>query len=244
MRSYADAKAYALRQIADANPPDGSGTWLRKCQMFARSCVGSPAWATTALKAWNAIPAGNKRTGVPRAGSIAYWDLPGVTGEAGHAAFVIENGYVVSTDIKRAGKVDICHYTDIQRKWGMRYLGYIIATPYGSLNLLPLAQTTLPRCDLSEVQRAAKLDPARPQGGTTSGAKDDVLLVEHALVDLGLLKSSLADGSYGTATRAGYREFQQKLGFSGSDADGVPGLTSLRALGKHTKVRRKFSVVL
>lgn len=246
MRSYADAKAYAFRQIADANPPDGTGDWTRKCQMFARMCVGAAAWGSprTALGAWHAIPDTYKRQGVPRAGSMPYWDLPKVSGEAGHTAFAIENGYVVSTDIKRRGHVDICHYTDIERKWGMRYLGYTIWTPSGLINLAPLPQASLPRVDLSELQKAAKLDSGRPQGGVTPGSKDDVLLVEHALADLGLLEPKLVDGSFGTASVEGYKEFQHSLGYRGDDADGIPGLKSARVLGKHTKVRRKFSVVL
>lgn len=40
------------------------------------------------------------------------------------------------------------------------------------------------------------------------------------------------DGVYGPQTAAAYMKWQQSLGFTGSDADGVPGVTSLTALGK------------
>jgi hypothetical protein len=38
----------------------------------------------------------------------------------------------------------------------------------------------------------------------------------------------------GPLTRAAYKKWQQKLGFRGADADGIPGFTSLKRLGaKH-----------
>lgn len=41
----------------------------------------------------------------------------------------------------------------------------------------------------------------------------------------------LVDGSFGTSSVAGYRRWQQRLGFGGRDADGIPGMDSLRRLG-------------
>ncbi len=40
------------------------------------------------------------------------------------------------------------------------------------------------------------------------------------------------DGAYGPQTKAAYTRWQNSLGFTGSDADGLPGITSLTALGK------------
>lgn len=87
--------------------------------------------------------------------------------------------------------------------------------------------------DLSNVVAAAKRDPGLPQGGTTHAA--DVKIVEAALKAEGLLSATYAsDGSFGSTTVAAYRKWQQKLGFAGADADGIPGLSSLKALGaKH-----------
>ncbi|UFD97964.1 endolysin [Streptomyces phage Pablito] len=91
--------------------------------------------------------------------------------------------------------------------------------------------------DLSNVVAAAKRDPGLRQGGTTHAA--DVKIVEAALKAEGLLSAAYAsDGSYGTTTIAAYRKWQQKLGYTGSDADGIPGLTSLKKLG----AKRGFSV--
>jgi hypothetical protein len=57
--------------------------------------------------------------------------------------------------------------------------------------------------------------------------------VEAALVAEGLLSTTFAkDGSFGTVTIKAYAQFQRRLGFSGKDADGIPGLDSLKQLGR------------
>lgn len=88
-----------------------------------------------------------------------------------------------------------------------------------------------PSVSLSAVKTAARFDPNRPQGGTTSGAKDDVLIVERALNKEGLLESRWIDGSFGTKTKEAYSKWQYRLGYRGTDADGIPGKTSLTKLG-------------
>jgi hypothetical protein len=87
--------------------------------------------------------------------------------------------------------------------------------------------------DLSQLVKAAKLDPARKQGGTTKGAADDVRVVEWALLQEGLLpKKYASDGSFGTTTIRAYAKWQRRLGYRGNDADGIPGLQSLTKLGR------------
>ena len=89
-----------------------------------------------------------------------------------------------------------------------------------------------PRVSLQAIRRAATLDPKRPQGGTTPGAADDVRLVEDALRKEGLLSSRYAgDGSFGTLAVKAYSRWQQRLGYRGRDADGIPGKASLEKLG-------------
>lgn len=93
-----------------------------------------------------------------------------------------------------------------------------------------------PTVDLSRLITAAKTDP--PKAGTPvsySGVK----VVEQALVAEGLLAKSLADGHFGSSTVAAYALWQRRLGYSGTDADGIPGKASLTALGK----KRGFTVV-
>nr|WSW58494.1 peptidoglycan-binding protein LysM [Streptomyces sp. NBC_00998] len=93
----------------------------------------------------------------------------------------------------------------------------------------PPAPST-PSVSLAAVIRAAQRDPGLPQGGTTSAA--DVRPVEAALQSEGLLSAAYAkDGSFGSFTRTAYAGWQRRLGYSGSDADGIPGKTSLTKLG-------------
>ena len=87
----------------------------------------------------------------------------------------------------------------------------------------------LPTVDLSNVIAAAKRDPGLAQGKTTH--KADVQRVEAALVAEKLLDKKWADGSFGTKTVAAYAAWQRKLGYRGSDADGIPGKASLTRLG-------------
>lgn len=86
---------------------------------------------------------------------------------------------------------------------------------------------------LAAVRSAARKDPKRPQGAGGKATADDVRMVETALRAEGTLpKKYASDGSFGTATRKAYRQWQQKLGYSGRDADGIPGKDSLTKLGK------------
>jgi hypothetical protein len=94
-----------------------------------------------------------------------------------------------------------------------------------------------PVVSLKHVVAAARRDPSAPQGATTH--KAEVLLVERALSQLGWLHSSWVDGSFGTKTRGAYRRLQKHLGYTGSDADGIPGSRSLTWLGQRTKLFRK-----
>jgi len=96
----------------------------------------------------------------------------------------------------------------------------------------PSKPPTKPSVSLAHVVYAAKHDPAAAQGHTTY--RSEVLLVEKALAAEKLLASQYVDGSYGTKTVSAYTAWQHKLGYSGSDADGIPGKTSLTKLGdKH-----------
>ncbi len=85
-----------------------------------------------------------------------------------------------------------------------------------------------PVIDLSEVIAAATHDPAQP-GTPVSYA--GVRTVEKALVAEGLLEAKYADGHFGTATIKAYAAWQVRCGFTGADANGIPGRASLTELG-------------
>lgn len=92
-----------------------------------------------------------------------------------------------------------------------------------------------PKVDLSLLLSAAKTDPGAAQGHVTYMTGTN--LVENALVKEGLLSKTYAgDGSFGSTTVAAYSKWQLKLypGAStakGGDADGMPGMDSLKKLG-------------
>jgi len=85
------------------------------------------------------------------------------------------------------------------------------------------------------VQMCAHEDPAKPQGKTTNSANVDP--VQRALVAEGLLHdsdTSWGRGAFGSMTVTAYKHWQERLGYTVSDADGIPGMTSLTKLGnKH-----------
>lgn len=96
----------------------------------------------------------------------------------------------------------------------------------------PKPPVVLPTVDLSNLQAAAAKDPKAPQGYKTYAA--GTALVEKALVSEGLLPAIWVDGSFGTQTVAAYAAWQRRLGYTGVDANGIPGMVSLTKLGaKH-----------
>ncbi|WP_106399838.1 peptidoglycan-binding domain-containing protein [Actinocorallia populi] len=98
----------------------------------------------------------------------------------------------------------------------------------------PAAQAAvkvLPNVDMEATVKAAQIDPRRADSTLTPGARDSVLLVEQALRDRGLLDAQWVDGYFGTTTIAAYAKYQKSLGYTGLDANGLPGRTSLTGLG-------------
>jgi hypothetical protein len=79
------------------------------------------------------------------------------------------------------------------------------------------------------VDMCAKEDPAKPSNQTTNSA--NVIPVQRALVNQGLLSPQFVNGRFDSVTRTAYQKWQQKLGYSGHDADGIPGMVSLTKLG-------------
>ncbi|MCQ9129809.1 M23 family metallopeptidase [Streptomyces hilarionis] len=67
---------------------------------------------------------------------------------------------------------------------------------------------------------------------------EQIRLVQKALIKRGRTIPGGATGLFGEQTRAAYRAEQLAQGFKGADADGLPGPTSLAALGKATGLFR------
>ncbi|MEV0441796.1 N-acetylmuramoyl-L-alanine amidase [Streptomyces spectabilis] len=92
----------------------------------------------------------------------------------------------------------------------------------------PLPQPQRPTVSVAKLAAAARTDPAA-KGTPVSYA--GTRTVEVALVDAGLLEKPLLDGHFGTATITAYAAWQRRCGYRGAAADGIPGRTSLAALG-------------
>lgn len=89
-----------------------------------------------------------------------------------------------------------------------------------------------PKVSLAHVVAAARKDPPAADGHTTY--KAEALIVEKALKAEGLLAAAYVDGSFGSKTVTAYARWQRSPaggGYTGSDADGIPGKASLRLLG-------------
>jgi peptidoglycan hydrolase-like protein with peptidoglycan-binding domain len=89
----------------------------------------------------------------------------------------------------------------------------------------------LPSVNMEAAVKAAQIDPRRADDTLTPGAKASVLLVERALRDRHLLDTKWVDGYFGTTTVAAYAKYQKSLGYTGLDANGLPGKASLTKLG-------------
>ena len=99
------------------------------------------------------------------------------------------------------------------------------------------AQTTagaavLPTVNMEATVKAAQIDPRRTDDTLTPGARSSVMAVESALQARHLLDASWVDGYFGTKTVEAYAAYQRSLGYTGLDANGLPGRTSLATLGQ------------
>ncbi|MGW1989566.1 N-acetylmuramoyl-L-alanine amidase [Embleya sp. NPDC001921] len=131
------------------------------------------------------------------------------------------------------GKVD-------PRGFGMDSMRARIAERLGDVAPGSPPEPKRPVVDVSRLVTAARTDPGR---AGTPVSYEGVRTVEVALVDEGLLAKTYLDGHFGSATRAAYSGWQERLGYRGRQpgqpADGIPGAGSLRRLGE----RHGFDVV-
>lgn len=94
-----------------------------------------------------------------------------------------------------------------------------------------VVEVPLPWVSFAQVNAAA-LGATGVWSGGNDTSKDDVLLVQQALKKLVGLDYTSGPGIFGPKTKSAYKKYQKSLGYEGSDADGIPGPTSLTRLGK------------
>ncbi|KAB8162915.1 LysM peptidoglycan-binding domain-containing protein [Streptomyces sp. 3MP-14] len=205
-----------LRDAIDYLRQRGAGTQLTGHRDHrATECPGD------ALYAW-------VRAGAPRPGG----STPPATG--GTTTYTVKSGDTLSGIGQRLGVKwhDIATANKITAPYVIRP-GQRLAIPGKGKPSTPAPAR--PKVSLARLVAAARTDP--PKQGTPvsyAGART----VEEALAAEGLLNRSLADGHFGTATISAYAAWQRKLGYTGRDADGIPGKASLQKLG----AKRGFDV--
>lgn len=176
-------------------------------------------------------------------GDRLYYDKPGqhhvvmyigngkVVHAAGTAYGVIISKVVPPNTTGHGGKtLSLCvSATKFAKAIGYKFATSPTHVPSGPKPPDPLRPTVF----LSHILHAINKDGPAAQGHTTFGT--EVTLVEKALAAEGLLAHGYVDGSAGTATfghGSAYQVYQRRLGYSGADADGIPGIQSLKTLGK------------
>lgn len=206
--SSASAVSRAAQEVRHA-----SRDWTGWCLVFVRTMLGIGKNYPSAISAWNNAK-GRRTVGTPPPGVPLFWSGH----EFGHVALSAGGGYCYSTDILRRGKVDKVLIGEIKKRWGYKYLGW--STDLNGVNLDLPAPPPAPSVSISlkALQYSAKNNGKYLPGGT-----DDVVNVKGYLVRHGYAEAS---DSFATA----YAKFQRRLGYKGKDADGVPGLTTLKVL--------------
>ena len=90
---------------------------------------------------------------------------------------------------------------------------------------------------MTRLLAAAQLDQYRLGNRHTRGAAKSVKRVQRQLRRRGIRVA--VDGNFGAQTMNGYAAWQRRLGYSGLDASGIPGETSLKRLaGRRFRVTR------
>jgi hypothetical protein len=108
----------------------------------------------------------------------------------------------------------------------------VMLSPAAAGTVASATAAVLPAVNMEATVKAAQIDPRRADDTLTPGAQSSVMLVEQALAAKHFLDVQWVDGYFGTKTIEAYAQFQVSLGFSGLDANGLPGKTSLTTLGQ------------
>jgi len=209
-----------------SNVRDPYEYWSWKCDHFVTMCYGFyGSGHYSANEHWNSIPSVFKhRQSTPPPGALVFWDVS----TFGHVAITTSVGYVASNDIKRVGFIDVVPTAYIANQWGAHYRGWTnpwFGQAWGINSDTP-PNISQPTVSLSKIRHAATTPKHEQYPGGT-------LRVQQALKSEGLLEK-FSRGTYGERTRHAYSVWQHKLGYSGSNANGVPGEASLAELGnKH-----------
>jgi hypothetical protein len=221
---------YRQHVIGDLDAWPQAWAWCAAWVCRIMSTAGMPHAASASCGAWInwAISRGEWHAGTDgiRPGDVVLldWEPPANVGEQDHIGLVTAAGAdLVQTVEGNAG--------DLVRECA-RANRFVVGYWRPAYDNTPTPAPVRPTVSLAKIIEAARLDGPRPQGGTTPGAAEPVKLVEFALAEEGLLAWAWAgDGSFGTKTITAYSAWQRRCGYTGRDADGIPGRDSLTRLG-------------
>ncbi|BDH04915.1 CHAP domain-containing protein [Streptomyces seoulensis] len=182
--------------------------------------------------AWHAMTTGIAKSGIRR-GDIVFFDWDGSSsiGAIDHVGIVTgvsaDKRYVFTVEGNTA---NVCarRVRTVQEIAGFGRPAYK-PEPKKPTTTSPGTGSKRPQVSLAKLVAAFEKD-APKKGTPVSYAPTEY--VEDALVAEGLLAKRYADGHAGTATRSGYALLQQRYGYHGDDANGIPGMASLKRLGK------------
>jgi hypothetical protein len=205
------------------------GAWARNvhswhpigmCQQFTRSAFGVPAYYGSAALAWRM--AAHRHPGRP---SAAPANVPGFfTGGSrgfGHAVVMLGRGLCRSTDWPHAYSVSTARVIDIERVWGLHYVGWT-----EDINRV---QVYIPRLDNADGALRVHLRNLQP--GLHNNDVRDLQKALRRRPELVRFNPGGVTGFFGDETRAMVRAFQRQQGWTGSDADGLVGPHTARLLG-------------
>lgn len=200
------------------------------CLVFSRSAFNVGSYYGSAAAAWRS--AVHKHYGTPPPGVPVFWT--GGSHGYGHVAVSLGGGLVRTTDWPRAHVVSTARISDIHRAWGHTYAGWT-----EDVNRVRIYQPGggRPTVDASKTAYAVHHSSKYSQGK----------LLKHAVAsEVGRGDMTLSSTALGAGFRTQYQLVQRKfLAAHGSkvtkaDADGIPGVSSLRWLGS----RHGFDVVV
>jgi len=220
----------ARRRVEDKSATNGPG----HCLTDTRGHLEIPPHSLTAFAAWedltgsDRVPYGGNPNDIPPGVPVfSKGDNP-----AGH---VFLSGYISDKSGQRLfftndqfgdGWITRVHMSFFTDKWHHEILGWgreLNRVAIGYLN----PQHGGPAAGKSRVRLSA-LGPGKHSL--------DVRVVERKLTELGYSKDDhkiLIDGHWGDHVTAALRAFQRDQGWTGSDADGMPGPVTMERLGLH-----------
>jgi hypothetical protein len=193
------------------------------CLQWVRSTFSVAPLYASASDAWREAKRKhptNSGKHCPR--NVPVWWTGGSQG-FGHVALSVGNGFCLSTDAGGAGKCAKVEIDELTRRWGLDFKGWTE--------------------DIND-KRVYDPHPGRPAAGwekvklsalRPKEHNKDIEVVKRRLhAKLGdkydLNMDKLAD-FWGDHVTDAYKAWQERLGFTGKDADGKPGRQSLEKLG-------------